>query len=92
MRLLVDVESLEWTEAWNVTTRVFSVTIHSVLPEMLEKWPIELLQALLPRHIQVTATTTASIYILPVLSASLLRHFIVESVLHARTVCLSYVI
>lgn len=53
MRLLVDVESLEWGKAWDITTRVFSVTIHSVLPEMLEKWPIELIQALLPRHIQI---------------------------------------
>lgn len=53
MRLLVDVESLEWGKAWDITTRVFSVTIHSVLPEMLEKWPIELLQTLLPRHIQI---------------------------------------
>lgn len=53
MRLLVDVESLEWSKAWDITTKVFSVTIHSVLPEMLEKWPIELLQTLLPRHIQI---------------------------------------
>lgn len=56
MRLLVDVESLEWSKAWDITTKVFSVTIHSVLPEMLEKWPIELLQILLPRHIQVIAS------------------------------------
>jgi starch phosphorylase len=56
MRLLVDVESLEWSKAWDITTKVFSVTIHSVLPEMLEKWPIELLQTLLPRHIQVIAS------------------------------------
>ena len=55
MRLLVDVEGLEWDKAWDITTKLFSITIHSVLPEMLEKWSIELLQTLLPRHVQACA-------------------------------------
>lgn len=53
MRLLVDEEGLEWSFAWSLTSKVFSYTTHTVLPEMLEKWPIELLQDLLPRHLQV---------------------------------------
>jgi starch phosphorylase len=53
MRLLVDVEGLQWAKAWDITTKVFSITIHSVVAETLEKWSVELLQTLLPRHLQV---------------------------------------
>jgi starch phosphorylase len=54
MRLLVDVEGLQWAKAWDITTKVFSITIHSVVAETLEKWSVELLQTLLPRHLQVS--------------------------------------
>ena len=53
MRLLMDEHGLGWTAAWEVTTHVFSFTNHTVLPEALEKWPVELVEALLPRHMQI---------------------------------------
>ncbi|CAI7809662.1 unnamed protein product, partial [Closterium sp. NIES-54] len=53
MRLLVDEEGLEWGYAWNITTHTFSYTNHTVLPEALEKWPVEILEALLPRHLEI---------------------------------------
>ncbi len=53
MRLLMDVEGLAWEKAWDLTTRVFCYTNHTVLPEALEKWPIALLEQLLPRHLQI---------------------------------------
>ncbi|CAI6006455.1 unnamed protein product [Closterium sp. NIES-64] len=53
MRLLVDQEGLEWGYAWNITTHTFSYTNHTVLPEALEKWPVEILETLLPRHLEL---------------------------------------
>ncbi len=53
MRLLMDQEGLEWEQAWEITTRTFAYTNHSVLPEALEKWSIFLLAKLLPRHLEI---------------------------------------
>lgn len=53
MRMLVDEEHLEWKEAWDIVTKVFSVTNHTVIPESFEKWPVELMGSLLPRHLQI---------------------------------------
>jgi starch phosphorylase len=53
MRLLIDREGLGWEEAWELTTATTGYTNHTVLPEALEKWPIELLGRLLPRHLQI---------------------------------------
>ena len=53
MRLLVDVERLPWDEAWSVTTGTFGYTNHTVLPEALEHWPIELIGRMLPRHLGI---------------------------------------
>lgn len=53
MRLLIDEEKLTWDEAWNVTTKVFSYTNHTVLPEALERWTASLLQSMLPRHLEI---------------------------------------
>ncbi|RWA07707.1 hypothetical protein EKO27_g7396 [Xylaria grammica] len=52
-RILVDVEGLEWDEAWNIVASTFGYTNHTVLPEALEKWPVGLIQHLLPRHLQI---------------------------------------
>ncbi len=53
MRLLVDVHGLEWGEAWRITQTACSYTNHTLLPEALESWPVELMQRLLPRHLQI---------------------------------------
>src|SRR5262245_7100101 len=53
MRLLVDVEELPWDVAWDLTTRTFGYTNHTVMPEALERWPVSLLERMLPRHLQI---------------------------------------
>lgn len=53
MRLLVDIEKLPWNEAWRITRDTCALTIHSILPETLEKWPISLLEKVLPRHMEI---------------------------------------
>jgi starch phosphorylase len=49
MRILIDEENLGWDEAWQITVNVFSYTNHTVLPEALEKWSVDLVQRYLPR-------------------------------------------
>ena len=49
MRILMDEEGLGWDEAWNITVRTISYTNHTILPEALERWPIESFSRLLPR-------------------------------------------
>src|SRR5215468_2193310 len=53
MRLLVDLEQLDWETAWDLTTQTFAYTNHTVLPEALERWPVALLGRVLPRHLQL---------------------------------------
>ena len=49
MRILIDDENLEWDDAWEITRRTISFTNHTILPEAMEKWSIELFRSLLPR-------------------------------------------
>jgi len=53
MRILVDVEELDWDEAWAITTATVGYTNHTVMPEALERWPVSMLGAMLPRHLQI---------------------------------------
>lgn len=53
MRLLVDVHRVDWDEAWRVTQATLGYTNHTLLPEALEKWPLELFASLLPRHLEI---------------------------------------
>ena len=53
MRLLVDNEGLSWDEAWEITSSVFSYTNHTLLPEALEKWNLDLFSSVLPRHTEI---------------------------------------
>jgi starch phosphorylase len=52
-RLFVDIEGLDWDQAWKIVTATFGYTNHTVMQEALEKWPVPLLQGLLPRHMQI---------------------------------------
>src|SRR5215475_2478680 len=53
MRILVDLHNFRWDEAWKITVATLSYTNHTLLPEALETWPIELFERLLPRHLEI---------------------------------------
>ncbi|GHA79187.1 alpha-1,4 glucan phosphorylase [Formosimonas limnophila] len=59
MRLLVDQHNLKWDEAWTKTQAVLSYTNHTLLPEALETWPVNLVERMLPRHMQIIYTINA---------------------------------
>ena len=53
MRILVDHEGLGWDKAWDLTRRSTGYTNHTILQEALEKWPVPMMERLLPRHLQI---------------------------------------
>ena len=53
MRILIDERDLPWETAWDITQATFGYTNHTLLPESLEKWPVALVEHVVPRHLQI---------------------------------------
>ncbi|MGH8290713.1 MAG: glycogen/starch/alpha-glucan phosphorylase [Steroidobacteraceae bacterium] len=53
MRILLDQARLSWDEAWELTVRTLAYTNHTLLPEALERWPVELFEVFIPRHLEI---------------------------------------
>lgn len=53
MRILMDEEDIGWDPAWDICGKIFAYTNHTVLPEALETWPVDLMTSVLPRHMEI---------------------------------------
>ena len=53
MRILLDEAKLGWDEAWDLTQRTLAFTNHTLLPEALEKWPVDWFEMMIPRHLEI---------------------------------------
>ena len=53
MRVLVDEQRLGWERAWAITRASTGFTNHTLMPEALERWPVELFERVLPRHLEI---------------------------------------
>ena len=53
MRILLDDAHLEWDQAWRLTRKTLAYTNHTLLPEALEKWPVDLFEMVVPRHLEI---------------------------------------
>ena len=53
MRILLDDAKLSWDKAWDITQRTLAYTNHTLLPEALEKWPLQWFERMLPRHLEI---------------------------------------
>jgi len=53
MRILLDDAHLGWDQAWDLTKKTLAYTNHTLLPEALEKWPVDLFETLIPRHLEI---------------------------------------
>jgi starch phosphorylase len=53
MRLMMDIEGLGWEKSWDICVRTFAYTNHTLMPEALETWPVDMLGRVLPRHLEI---------------------------------------